>query len=154
MANKKAAENEVINEEKINEEEMIEEHGEGQAAEPVEEVIVRPYTLRKLKDGDLFPLLQIFRKIGLKEFKDAFSQMSEGKSVREVGVSVVLEMASIVIGNIPVVEDDIYSLCASLSGNSVEEIKDMEFGTVPLVIYDSFSEVKNTSFFKVLSKLL
>ena len=154
MANKKAAENEVINEEKINEEEMIEEQGEGQPEEPVEEVIERPYTLRKLKDGDMFPLLQIFRKIGLKEFKDAFSQMSEGKSVREVGVSVVLEMASIVIGNIPVVEDDIYSLCASLSGNSVEEIKDMEFGTVPLMIYDSFSEVKNTSFFKVLSKLL
>ena len=154
MANKKSAENAVINEEKINEEEMIEEQDEAQAADPVEEVIVRPYTLRKLKDGDLFPLLQIFRKIGLKEFKDAFSQMSEGKSVREVGVSVVLEMASIVIGNIPVVEDDIYSLCASLSGNSVEEIKDMEFGTVPLMIYDSFGEVKNTSFFKVLSKLL
>lgn len=118
------------------------------------EVIERQYTLRKLKDSDLFPLLQIFRKIGLKEFKDAFSQMSDGKSVRDVGISVLFEIASIVIGNLPAAEDEIYSLCASLSGNSVEEIKDMEFGTVPLMIMDAFGEVKNTSFFKVLSKLL
>ena len=37
---------------------------------------------------------------------------------------------------------------------AVEEIKELEFGTLPLMIYDSFSEVKNTSFFKVFAKLL
>ena len=43
---------------------------------------------------------------------------------------------------------------APAGGKTVQEIKDMEFGTLPLMIVDSFSEVKNTSFFKVLSKFL
>lgn len=122
--------------------------------ETVEEVIERPYTLRKLKDCDLFPILQILRKVGLKEFKDAFTKVTSGANVSEIGIGVVLEMASIVISNMPSAEEEIYALCSELSGLSEAEIKDMEFGTVPLMIYDAFGEVKNTSFFKVLSKLL
>jgi hypothetical protein len=125
-----------------------------QVQEPVEETIERPYTLRKLKDSDLFPILNIFRKVGLKEFKDAFSQVVDGKSVDEIGFSVLFEMATIVISNFPSAEAEIYALCSSLSGIQEEEISEMEFGTVPLMIYDAFSEVKNTAFFKVLSKLL
>jgi hypothetical protein len=41
-----------------------------------------------------------------------------------------------------------------LSGIPVDEIKQKEFGTLPLMIYDSFNEMKNTAFFKVLFKLL
>ena len=123
--------------------------------EKIEEVIERPYILRKLKDGDLFPLLQLFRKIGLKDFKSALMQVTDGKQLKEIGVSIFLEMADIIIENIGgSAGDDIYSFWAELSGISVEEIKEMEFGTLPLMIYDSFNEVKNASFFKVLSKLL
>jgi len=118
------------------------------------EVIERPFTLRKLKDSDLFPILTIFRKIGLKEFKEAFSQASEGKTVNDIGISVIVDMATIVIANIPSAESEIYALCSSLSGIEESDIKEMEFGTVPLMIYDAFGEAKNTSFFKVLSKLL
>ena len=50
--------------------------------------------------------------------------------------------------------DDIYNFYSDLSGITVEEIKEMEFGTLPMMILDSFIEVKNTGFFKVLSKLL
>lgn len=119
-----------------------------------EEVIERPYQLRKLKDGDLFPLLKLFRKIGLKEFKDALMQYASGKSLEEVGVLVILDMADVIIGNLDKVEDEVYDFWSSLSGLPVEDMKEMEFGTLPLMIYDSFNEVKNTSFFKVLSKLL
>ena len=119
-----------------------------------EEVIERPYKLRKLKDGDLFPLLKLFRKIGLKEFKDAFMQYASGKSLEEVGVLVILDMADVIIGNLDKVEDEVYEFWSSLSGLPVEDMKEMEFGTLPLMIYDSFNEVKNTSFFKALFKLL
>lgn len=123
--------------------------------ETVEEVIERPYTLRKLKDGDLFPLLQLIRKCGLKDFKDALVQVANGKSINEVGAMVVFDMADKIIENIGgSAGNDIYEFYSGLSGISVDEIKDMEFGTLPLMIYDSFSEVKNTGFFKVLSKLL
>lgn len=120
----------------------------------VEEAIERPYTLRKLKDGDLFPLLKILRKLGLKEFKDTLMQVANGKSLQELGLVIILDIADVIIGNLDKVEDDVYSFYSDISGMSVDEIKEMEFGTLPLMIYDSFSEVKNASFFKVLSKLL
>lgn len=120
-----------------------------------EAVIERPYTLRKLNDGDLMPLLQLFRKLGLKEFKDTFKQEAKGMTIDEVGKMVVLDIADIVISKLcgPVGED-IYSFWSDMSGIPVDEIKQMEFGTLPLMIYDSFNEVKNTSFFKVVFKLL
>lgn len=120
-----------------------------------EEVEVRPYTLRKFKDGDLFPLLNILKKIGIKDCKEAFIQVATGdKTVKQVGILSAFDMADIFIGNLPKAETEIYALYADMAGITVEQIKEMEFGTLPLMIYDSFHEVKNTSFFKVLSRLL
>lgn len=120
-----------------------------------EEVEVRPYTLRKFKDGDLFPLLNILKKIGIKDCKEAFIQVATGdKTVKQVGILAAFDMADIFIGNLPKAETEIYALYADMAGITVDQIKEMEFGTLPLMIYDSFHEVKNTSFFKVLSRLL
>ena len=120
-----------------------------------EEVKVRPYTLRKFKDGDLFPLLNILKKIGIKDCKEAFIQVATGdKTVKQVGILAAFDMADIFIGNLPKAETEIYALYADMAGITVEQIKEMEFGTLPLMIYDSFHGVKNTSFFKVLSRLL
>lgn len=138
-----------------------------------EEVEVRPYTLRKFKDGDLFPLLNILKKIGIKDCKEAFIQVDTGdktvkqdckeafiqvatedKTVKQVGILTAFDMADIFIGNLPKAEAEIYALYADMAGITVEQIKEMEFGTLPLMIYDSFHGVKNTSFFKVLSRLL
>lgn len=125
------------------------------AVETVEEVVERPYTLRKLKDSDLMPLLQLVRKLDLKDFKNAFMQAAEEKNVRVLGKLVVLDIADMIIDKISSsASDDIYAFWSNLSGIPADEIKEMEFGTLPLMIYDSFSEVKNTAFFKVLFKLL
>jgi hypothetical protein len=121
----------------------------------VEELLEKPYTLRDLKDRDLFPLLQILKKIGIKDFKDAFFQVASGeKSLKEVGVLATIDMAGIMIGNLGKAEEEIYSLWADISGIPAEEIKEMEFGTLPMMIVDTFKGVKNATFFKVLSKLL
>lgn len=126
-----------------------------EAEEQPEEVIERPYQLRKLKDGDLIPLLSLFRKLGLKEFKDTLQNITDGASLEEIGISAVLSMGDVVIANLEgAAGADIYAFYSDMSGIPVEDMKEMEFGTLPLMIYDSFSEVKNTSFFKVLSKLL
>ena len=123
--------------------------------ETVETVIERPYTLRKFSDGDLFPILKIFKKIGIKDCKEAFVQVASGeKTVKDIGILAAFDLADILIGNLTKVEEEVYSLYADLSGLSADEIRAMEFGTLPLMIMDSFNEVKNTSFFKVLSKLL
>lgn len=127
----------------------------GEVIEIKDKVIERPYTLRKFKDGDLFPMLQILKKIGIKDCKEAFIQVASGeKNLKQIGMMAGFDLADIMIGNLAKAENEIYELYSCLSGIPVEDMKEMEFGTLPMMIYDSFHEAKNTSFFKVLSKLL
>ncbi|MCI8358064.1 MAG: hypothetical protein HFI51_07950 [Lachnospiraceae bacterium] len=129
-----------------------------------EGIIERPYELRMLKDKDLFPLLKILKKIGIKDFKDAFIQSWSDKqavnvekaedTVKNVGILTAFDIADILLGNLEKAEKEIYSLWSDISGIPVDEMKEMEFGTLPLMIYDTFSNVRNASFFKVLSKFL
>lgn len=139
----------------------------------VEEAVERPYTLRKLMDADLFPLLQLLRKLGVKDFKNAIlkakdtikfngneydNEEEKAKALRELqessGIDLMLDMADLVISKIDTHSDAIYDFFSTLSGIPADEIKKMEFGTLPLMVYDTFYEVRNTAFFKVLSKLL
>lgn len=159
-------------------EDQVTENQVEEVTEAVEEVIEKPYTLRKLQDGDLYPLLQLLRKLGLKDFKNAFiekkneykqrinafdpnlyeTDAEKAKAIEDfeenTGIDVFLDMADVMISKIETHKDSIYEFYSNLSGIQPEEIMKMEFGTLPLMIYDSFSEVKNTAFFKVLSKLL
>ena len=120
-----------------------------------EEIIERPYTLRRLKDGDLFPLLKILKKIGIKDCKEAFIQVASGeKSLKQIGIMASFDIADILIGNLAKAEEEIYELWSAISDIPADEIKNMEFGTLPLMIMDTFSEARNTNFFRVLSRFL
>ena len=133
---------------------MEPECAEMEKTETVEE-IERKYTLRRLKDCDLFPLLKILKKIGIKDCKEAFIQIASGeKSLEQIGIMACLDIADILIGNLPKIQEEAYEMWADISGIPAEEIKKMEFGTLPLMIMDTFSGERNTSFFKVLSKFL
>ena len=133
----------------------IEKETVEETVDQVEEVIERQYTLRDLKDKDLFKLLQILKKIGVKDFKEAFFQVASGeKTIKEIGIFTAFDMADVLIGNLGKAEAEIYGLWADISGIPAEEIKEMEFGTLPMMIVDTFAKAKNTSFLKVLSKLL
>ncbi len=139
--------------ENLDREEILEVIPDSEAAR--EPVIERPYTLRRLKDGDLFPLLKILKKIGIRDCKEAFIQVASGeKSVKEIGVMASFDIADILIGNLAKAEDEIYELWSDLSGIPAGEMKDMEFGTLPLMIMDTFSEARNTGFFRALSRFL
>lgn len=119
------------------------------------EPVIRPYRLRPLKDGDLYPMLKILKKIGISDCKDAFIKAaSSGKTMEQIGMEVSMNIADILIRNMEKTEGEIYGLWSDISGIPEEEIKNMEFGTLPLMIMDTFSEVRNTSFFKVLSRFL
>ena len=128
---------------------------DGQDTGKGEEAIERPYTLRNLKDSDLFPLLRILKKIGIKDCKEAFIQVTSGeKTLKQIGIMASFDIADILIGNLAKVEEETYGMWSDISGIPVEEMKDMEFGTLPLMIMDTFSEARNTSFFRVLSRFL
>lgn len=119
-----------------------------------EEVMERPYTLRRLVDRDLFPILNIISEVFPDELSKVFVQLStKEKSVQEVGAMAVLKLVLAVLKNMDKVQDDVYALLSDVSGIPAAEIAEMEFGTTPMMIWDIVANEKNCGFFKVLSKL-
>ena len=119
-----------------------------------EETMVRPYTLRRLVDRDLFPILGIISEVFPDDLAKVFVQLStKEKSVQEVGAMAVMKMVLAVLKNMDKVQDDVYALLSDVSGIPAEDIKSMEFGTTPMMIWDIVDNEKNNGFFKVLSKL-
>ena len=119
-----------------------------------EEVMESPYTLRRLKDRDLFPILGIISEVFPDELSKSFVQLStKEKSVQEVGAMAVMKMVLAVLKNMDKVQDDVYALLSDVSGIPAAELAEMEFGTTPNMIWDIVNNEKNCGFFKVLSKL-
>ena len=119
-----------------------------------EEVMEKAYTLRRLVDRDLFPILGIISEVFPDDLAKVFVQLStKEKSVQEVGAMAVMKMVLAVLKNMDKVKDDVYNLLSDVSGISAEDIQNMEFGTTPSMIWDIVNNEKNNSFFKVLSKL-
>jgi hypothetical protein len=120
----------------------------------VEEVTEKPYTLRRLRDRDLFPVLNIISEVFPDELSSVFVQVStKEKSVQEVGAMAILKLVLAVLKNMDKVQDDVYSLLSDVSGIPAAEIQEMEFGTTPMMIWDIVANEKNCGFFTVLSKL-
>ena len=122
--------------------------------ETVEEAAEKPYTLRRLKDKDLFPILKIIAEV----FPDDLAQIlvqitTKEKNVNEVGVAVVTKLVIAILKNIHKVHDDLYALLADVSGISAKDIEEMEFGTTPMMIWEIIKNEQNAGFFKALSKL-
>lgn len=119
-----------------------------------EEVMERPYTLRRLVDRDLFPILGIISEVFPEDLAKVFVQLStKEKTVQEVGAMAVMKMVLAVLKNMDKVKDDVYNLLSDVSGIPADDIQNMEFGTTPMMIWDIVGNEKNCGFFKVLSKL-
>ena len=119
-----------------------------------EEIMERHYTLRRLKDRDLFPILGIIGEVFPDDLAKVFVQLTtKEKTVQEVGATAVLKIVLAVLKNMDKVKDEVYALLSDVSGIPAAEIAEMEFGTTPNMIWDIISNEKNNSFFKVLSKL-
>lgn len=123
--------------------------------ETVEEVQERAYTLRKLKDRDFYPVMTILGKVLPEDLVPIIQDVVDGeKDIRDIGAVVLFRLVKAILCNIPAVHDDLYGLLADLSGIPAEEIEEMEFGTTPMMLWDIVGDVKNASFFKVVSRSL
>lgn len=112
--------------------------------------ISRPYTLRQLKDKDLYTVLGIIDKIFPGEkLQEAFDQsFVEGKSPEEIGVAVATKLGFALIRNIVTAHDEIYALLEDVSGIKADRIDDMPLGTGPMMIWDIVTEAMNADFFR------
>lgn len=144
----------MSNKEIITQNETVEETAEA-IVEEIEEVIERPYTLRRLKDAELFPVLEIIAEVFPDDLASAFLDVASGeKTINEIGVVVFTKLIRAVLKNLKKVSEPVYALLSEVSGIPAEEIGEMEFGTTPMMIWDIVNNEKNASFFKVVSKLL
>lgn len=120
----------------------------------VTEEMNKPYTLRPLKDKDLWPVLDIVGKVFPDDLSGAFLGVVSGEmTVRDIGISMVSKIITAVIRNMSAVHDEMYAFLSDVSGLPVEEIENMEFGTTPRMIWDIVKNEKNNGFFGELSKL-
>ena len=126
---------------------------------------VKPYVFRKLEAPDVFLMFKIISAIGVNEFTACFEKdgiknlieqvTKEGaeNSASLVGVSVLLEIANVVFGNIPKAEKDIYKMLSQTSNLTVEQVKSLDAVTFSEMVIDFIKKEEFADFIKVVSKL-
>lgn len=145
------------------------------------ENIDKTYELRGLEADDLFIMVNIINKIGIKEFKGCFESdevkaaiktvvalrmqkknadddsekaETDDDSFASVGISVALDIAAILMGNIGKCKNDIYALLANLSGMKEKEIAKLPIKTFTGMIYDLVKKEEFADFFQDAVKFL
>lgn len=123
----------------------------------------KTYTLRKLTAEDVFPMLKIISGIGLKEFKGCFeneelrtairnlnAEKEEGAEIdtTALGLMVAVDIASVIISNVPKCKDDIYTLLSGLSGMSKKEIAALPMNVFLAMIVEVVKKEEFKDFFK------
>lgn len=125
------------------------------------------YTLRSLQGADIFPMSAIIKKIGVKEFKNAFQDeeikglvqsinngdMSKDAAAKQAGMTVILNIVDVVLGNLPRAEKDIYKFLASLSGMKPDEVAALPMATFTGMVIDVIQKDEFKDFIKVVSRL-
>ena len=112
------------------------------------------FELRKLKSDDVFPMFKIISKIGLKEIKESLDPATLGKIatafkadnegvkgddlIYSIGFSVILDLAQIVICNLP---------------SCKKEIAELDMVTFTEMIVAFFKKDEFKDFIGVVSKL-
>ena len=124
------------------------------------------YTFRKLNSTDTFLMFKIIGKIGINEFtecfeKDTVKQMiatvtgenSQKNATAIVGVSVILEVANVIVGNLPKCETEIYQMLSQTSNLSIEQVKKLDLAIFTEMVIDFIKKEEFKDFIKVVSKL-
>lgn len=127
------------------------------------------FELRRLKSDDVFPMFKILSKIGLKEIKanldpasirnmvSAFKGNNDEENSEDiaysVGLSVFLDLAQIVITNLPECKKEIYTLLSQVSGMTEKQIASLDMVTFTEMIVAFFKKEEFKDFFKVVSRL-
>ena len=146
--------------------EPITDEGMGTEKQEGDITMDKVYTFRKLNSTDTFLMFKIIGKIGINEFtecfgKDAVKQMIQkvtgGKTTNNdgitmIGISVILEMAGVIVGNLPKCEAEIYQLLSNTSNLTVEQVKALDFATFMEMVIDFIKKEEFKDFIKVVSK--
>lgn len=120
------------------------------------------YELRSLCSKDIFPMFKIISVIGVREFKDCFSSNDVKKAALEagenpdyssIGMGIFLDMAGIIVANVPKCENEIYTFLTNISNLSRQQIEEMGIADFAQMIIDVIQKPEFKDFIGVVSKL-
>lgn len=125
------------------------------------------FEFRELKSSDMFPMFKILSKMGFKDLKgkmtpdtvkglmETFTDQGgqEEDMSSYVGMSVVMDVAEVIISNLPSCEQDIFDFLGSVTGMKAKEIADLPMVTFAEMIVMFIQKEEFKDFFKVVSKL-
>ena len=122
------------------------------------------FELRKMTSADIFPMCTIIKKIGIDEVKKIINSPelmslvsnSKGKDDRTtaIGMSFMLDIASLIVGNIPKIEADLYKFLASMSKMTEKELREISPADFLELVIAVLKHEDFKDFFKVASQLL
>ena len=122
------------------------------------------FELRKMTSADIFPMCTIIKKIGIDEVKKIINSPelmslvsnSKGKDDRTtaIGMSFMLDIASLIVGNIPKIEADLYKFLASMAKTTEKELREISPADFLELVITVLKHEDFKDFFKVAPQLL
>lgn len=124
------------------------------------------YEMRKLQATDLFSVVKILNGIGLKNIKEAIDfeeinkirkGMTEDNAdviTSQVGLNVVMSIATVILENLPKIENDLYTFVGSVIGIKTKDVAKMDMGEFMDVLISIIQKEEFKDFFKRASKLI
>ena len=128
------------------------------------------YEMRSLQASDIFSVVKILNGIGLNNVKEAInieeineirktmtednSEDNSEKVYSQVGVKVVMSIATVILENLPKVENDLYTFIGSVIGVKAKDVAKMDMGDFMDVLISIIQKEEFKDFFKRASKLI
>lgn len=122
----------------------------------------KKYELRSPKADDMFLMFRILSKVGVKNLKNCFSTGDVMAAIRgegeqdseEVGISVALEIASVLMEHMDDAKKDIFTFLSNLSGMKASEIAAMEMADFAQMVIEVIQMEGFRDFFQRVFALL
>lgn len=122
--------------------------------------------LRKLQATDLFGMVKILNKIGLKNIKDAIdvneikemrkglTEGNEAQVMSDIGMNVVMSVLGVVFEHLPSVETDLYNFVGSVANMKAKDVAKMDVGDFMDLLISIAQKEEFKDFFNRASKLI
>ena len=124
------------------------------------------YEMRNLQASDIFSVVKILNGIGLNNVKEAIN-LDEINNLRkgmtednadvitsQVGLNVVMSIATIILENLPNVESDLYNFIGSVIDMKAIDVAKMDMGDFMDLLITIIQKEEFKDFFKRASKLI
>ena len=124
------------------------------------------YNMRNLQATDIFSVVKILNGIGLKNIKESIDfeeinkirkGMTEDNAdviTSQVGLNVVMSIATIILENLPNVESDLYNFIGSVIDMKAKDVAKMDMGEFMDILVTIIQKEEFKDLFKRASKLV